>query len=86
MVRRVNLIDIAIIILFILAVYFIFTRILGHSASDLTIIVTLFTLLAGALYRLNREFGELKIKTVNSFDRLKNDMNLIKKRLKVQRR
>lgn len=84
MTRKINWIDILIIILFILAVYFILTRIFGHSASDLVISITLFTLLAAALYRLNRELGEFKIKTLNSFDKLKEDINLIKEKLKIK--
>lgn len=83
MVRKISWIDIVIIILFILAVYFILTRIFGHSASDLTISITLFSLLGGLLYKLNREFGEFKIKAINSFDNIKQDLNLIKKKLKV---
>lgn len=83
MVKKINWVDILIIILFILAVYFILTRIFRHSASDLAISVTLFTLLAAALYRLNREVGELKIRTINSFDKLREDINSIKKKLKV---
>lgn len=54
--RRISWIDIAIIILFVLSVYFILTRVFGHSASDLTISITLFTLLGGLVYKLNREF------------------------------
>ena len=79
--RKIGLIDIILIILFILAVYFILTRAFGHSATDLTISVTLFTLVGGMLYKLNREFGEFKIKTINSFDRLKKDITEIKRGL-----
>jgi len=82
MKEKISWIDILIIILFILAVYFILTRIFGHSASDLTISITLFTFLVGLLYKLNREFGEFRVRTINSFAKLKKDMNLIKKRLK----
>lgn len=83
MVKKINWIDIVLVILFILAVYFILTRIFGHSASDLAISVTLFSFLAGALYKLNREFGEFRIRTINGFDKLKEDTNLIKKKLKI---
>jgi len=75
---KVSWIDIAIILLFILAVYFILTRIFGHSATDLTISFTLFTLLGGLLYKLNREIGEFKIKTINSFKMLKEDIKGLK--------
>jgi len=80
---KLTWIDIVLVILFILSVYFILTRIFGHSATDLAISVSLFTFLAGLLYKLNREIGEFKIKSINSFDNLKQDMILIKKRLKI---
>ena len=83
MFKKIRWIDIIIIILFILAVYFILTRIFGHSASDLAISITLFTLLAAGMYKLNREIGEFKIRTINSFEKFKDDINLIKKKLKV---
>ena len=81
MIKRISWIDIAIVILFILAVYFILTRIFGHSATDITISVTLFTLVGGLLYKLNREFGEFKMITMNSFNNLKEDINEIKNKL-----
>ncbi|MBI3051999.1 hypothetical protein HYY74_06105 [Candidatus Woesearchaeota archaeon] len=74
---KISLIDAMIIILFLMAVYFILTRIFGHSATDLTIAITLFTLLGGMMYRLKREVGELKIKTINSFGRLNEDIRQI---------
>ena len=79
---KISWIDVMIIILFILSVYFILTRIFGHSATDVTISVTLFTLIGGLLYKLNREFGEFKIRTVNSFERLKEDLKEINKKIK----
>jgi len=79
--NKINWMDIITIILFILAVYFILTRIFGHSATEITISVTLFTLIGGLLYKLNREFGEFRVKTINSFEKLKEDINkIIKKR------
>lgn len=72
---RINLIDVLIIILFVVTIYFILTRIFGHSASDLTISISMFTLLGSLLYKINREIGEFKIKTINSFERLREDLN-----------
>lgn len=83
MAKRISWIDILIIVLFVIAVYLVLTRIFGHSASELTISITLFTLIAAALYKLNREVGEFKIRAINSFDKLKEDLNLIKKKLKI---
>lgn len=83
-------IDIIIIILFLLSLYLILTRIFGHSATDLTITISLFTFLGSLVFKLtyfilnfNREFGEFKIKSINSFDNIKEDISLIKKKLKV---
>lgn len=82
MTKKIKLVDVMvnvlIIVLFIVAIYFILTRIFGHSATDLTIGITLFTFLGVLLYRLNREFGEFKIKGINSFERLREDIKKIK--------
>jgi len=86
--KKLIWLDILIIILFILSVYFILTRIFGHSASDLTIMISLFSLIGSFVIRLtffvagfNREFGEFKVKTIHGFERVKEDMNLIKEDL-----
>lgn len=81
--NKIKFIDFVIVVLFVLSVYFILTRIFGHSASDITITITLFGLLGSGLYKLNREFGEFKIKTIHSFSMIKNDLSLIKDKLKV---
>ena len=83
--KKIGIMDIIIILLFILAVYFILTRIFGHSATDITISITLFTLIGGLLYKLNREFGEFRIKTIHAFKELKKDINEIKNRLYKKR-
>ncbi len=82
--------DVLIVILFLLLVYFFLTRIFGHSATDLSIMIGLFSLLvtlfakgAYVLYKLNREFGEFKIKTIMSFERMHSDMQKIKNKLKI---
>ena len=80
--KKIDWLDIVLIALFVMAVYFILTRIFGHSAADLTISVTLFTFLGGLLYKLNRELGEFKIKTKSSFERLKEDIGQIKEIVK----
>lgn len=83
-------IDILIIILFLLSLYLILTRIFGHSASDLTIIISLSTFLGSIIFKvsyiifnLNRETGEIKIQMKNSFQKVREDIDLIKKKLKV---
>lgn len=81
MKRNISVIDIVLVILFLMIIYFLLTRVFGHSASDLTISVSLFTFLAGLLYKLNREFGEFKIKTIQSFGNMKQDVKVIKEHL-----
>lgn len=88
---KIPWLEILIISLFLLSVYLILTRIFGHSATDLVISTSLFTFLGGLIYyildhliKLNREFGEFKIKTINSFDRLKDDINKIKGKLRIE--
>lgn len=95
--KKFSWIDVVIIILFLLSVYLILTRIFGESASDLTIIVSLFSFLGGLIFKLvflvsesNREFGEFKIKTIHSFtavkhdfDNIKESIELIKRKLKI---
>jgi len=75
---KISWIDILIIILFIATLYFVLTRIFGHSASDLTISISLFILLGSLIYKINREIGEFKVKTINSFRNLREDLNDLK--------
>lgn len=90
---KLRWINILLVLLFLLLIYLISTRLFGHSATDLTINITLFTFLGGLIYylntnimnhvvKLNREFGEFKVKTINTFERLKDDTKEIKNRLK----
>ena len=88
---KIPWLEILLVILFILSVYLILTRIFGHSATDLIISTSLFTFLGGLVYyildhliKLNREFGEFKIKTISAFERLKEDINKIKLKLKIE--
>lgn len=77
------------IVLFIM----ILTRIFGKSATDIQIYLAFFAsllIIMGRIIKLNnnfgklsREIGEFKIKTINSFDKIKEDINSIKKKLKV---
>ena len=76
--KKFSWIDVLIIILFLLSVYLILTRIFGHSATDLAIGIALSSALGSLLYKLNREFGEFKIKTINSFKNIKKDIAQIK--------
>ncbi|MBI2507642.1 hypothetical protein HYV89_01685 [Candidatus Woesearchaeota archaeon] len=77
-IKKIDWLKILLIILFLLSVYLVLTRIIGHSATDLAITISIFTFLGGLLYNLNREFGEFKIKTIYSFSRVSNDISHIK--------
>jgi hypothetical protein len=68
---KIKLIDILIILFFLLAIYFIITKIFGNSASELTIMITLFLAFGSLLYKLNGEFWEFKIEFLNSFKQIK---------------
>jgi len=72
------------IILFIFVVYMILTRLLGHSATDLAIALGLFGLLFVNQYQLNREVGEIKTSLKHSFQKVHEDIMVIKRRLKVE--
>ena len=74
---KFKILDLVIVLLFLLFVYFVLTRIFGHSATDFTIMITLFTILGGLLYNLNREFGEFKVKTVHGFGKVREDIKEI---------
>jgi len=83
---RIGWNEILIIVFFLLAVYFILTRIFGHSADNLTITATLFMILANlslffvsSLYKLNREVGEMRLNMVNSFKKVADDMIELKR-------
>jgi len=88
--KKLSIADILIILLFLLAAYLILTRLFGHSATDIQITITLFTFLGGllyklwgSLYKLNREFGEFRIRTSNAFRNIADDIKKIKKRVKA---
>ena len=76
------MLDIALILLFLLLVYLILTRVFGHSATPIEITLTVFTVLGGLLYKLNREVGEIKIGVSNGFQNVAKDMNEIKNKIR----
>ena len=76
-------IDALIIIMFIVVVYMLLTRIFGHSATDLAIMAGLFGLLFVNQFKANRERGEMKVNMSHSFNKIKEDIDLIKEKLKA---
>ncbi len=69
----------------IFAVYLILTTIFGNSATPIEVTLMLFlgigSLFGSQIYKLNREVGEIKINMKHSFDKIKDDINSIKKKL-----
>jgi len=91
---RKNILDIIVnvilILAFILAVYWFIQLIFGGSPELSEFNSLLIVMMMGVLFNIyrekgnfNREFGEFKIKTINGFERMKDDIDLIKKKLKI---
>lgn len=92
--KKLNILDIVvniiIILAFILAVYWFIQLMLGSSPELSEFNSVLTVMVIGMLFHLYREIGEVKVGIKHSFnkikddiDLLKEDMNLIKKKLKV---
>ncbi|MBU0460380.1 MAG: hypothetical protein KKH52_03690 [Nanoarchaeota archaeon] len=79
--------DVLGIVFLIFAVYLILTTIFGNSATPIEVTLMLFlgigSLFGSQIYKLNREVGEIKINMKYSFNKIKEDMDAIKKKLKV---
>ncbi len=92
--KKIELFEVLLWIVAIILFVMILTRIFGNSATDTQIYLGFFTsllIIIGHIIKLNtnigdinRELGEFKIKTINSFDNLKSDMELIKNKLKIK--
>lgn len=82
MVKKRNSLDITIniilILLVILIVYWWFQLMFGGSPTIVQFNSILIVMIIGFLFKFNREFGEFKVKTVNSFDNIKQDINGIR--------
>lgn len=87
---KLEWIDILIIIFAVLVIYMLLTILFGESATPIEVTMGLFGFLGGLFYKLtkdltssinklNREFGEFRIRVVNSFDNLKKDIFGLKK-------
>ena len=88
---KLEWIDILIVAFAILVIYMLFTILFGKSATPVEVTMGLFGFLASLFYKLtrdltdsvsklNREFGEFKIRVINSFGNLRKDINQIKRR------
>ena len=84
--KRIERLEILFWIVMIILFIMILSRIFGKSATDTQIYLAFFTgllIIMGHIFKLNREFGEFKIRSINSFNSIKKDINLIKKKLKI---
>lgn len=72
--------DVLLIILFLLSVYLILTKLFGHSATPIEITFSVFVVLGGLMYKINREIGEIRIKMINGFIKIREDINKLRKR------
>lgn len=92
--KKLNILDIVvniiIILAFILAVYWFIQLMLGGSPELSEFNSVLIIMMIGMLFHLYREIGEMKVETKHislgikeSFNKIKKDINLIKKKLKV---
>ncbi len=88
MKKRTNVFDIIlniiIILLGILIIYWFIQLIFGGSPSLSTFNSTLIIFLASFLIKVYREIGEIKTGLKYSFDNIKKDLDLIKNKLKIK--
>ena len=78
---KVSFIDLLTIVAFLVVFYLILTRIFGHSATDMQLMVGVFTALMIYLAKLDREIGESKIDTKHRFGNIESNMNIFKDEL-----
>lgn len=79
------IINIIIILLTILIIYWFFELIFGGSPTLTEFNFALIILMAGLLFKIYREIGEIRIGMKHSFYNIKNDMSLIKNKLKIKK-
>ncbi len=78
-----TILDIIIILLSILVIYWMLQLIFVGSPGLVEFNFAVIFLLSGFVIKIYREIGEIKMNMKHSFINIKNDINLIKKRLKV---
>ncbi len=93
---EINWIESILILILIILFVMILTRIFGNTATDIQVYLAFFSgLTAVAMYainihrdvsnyliKLNREVGEIKAEMINSFKKVRNDINEIKEKIK----
>ena len=76
-------INIIITVLSILVIYWLIKLLLGGSPDLSQFNFALILIIASLFVKLNREVGEIKVGIKYSFEKIKEDMDLIKKKLKI---
>jgi len=76
--------DIILIALSLLIIVWLIQLIFGGSPGLSEFNFALIILISGFFIKLYREIGEMKVEVKYSFERLKNDMELIKNKLKIK--
>ena len=80
------ILNILLIILLVVGVYLFLDKIFGSSPTDFHLILWLFGFFGtmvlkifSMIYGLNKEIGEIKIQMINSFKKVREDINKLKK-------
>ena len=76
--------DIIIILLGALIIYWFVQLIFGGSPELSEFNFALIVVMGGVLFKIYREIGEFKIKTINSFENIGRDIGLIKNKLGIK--
>ena len=83
---KINWLEVLLWIMMIVIFIMILSRIFGNSATDIQVYLgfaSILVVIMGYISRLNREVGEVKVGIKHSFDKIKEDVGLIKKKLKI---
>lgn len=77
------ILNIFLLLLSILVIYWALQLIFGGSPELIDFIFAIIILMAGFLFKVYREVGEIKVGLRHSFNNIKENIDLIKKKLKV---
>lgn len=76
--KKTNWFEIVFWVILIVLITMIITRIFGSSATDIQIYIAVTTgmlTIMGYIVKMNREIGELKTQMMNSFKKIRKDIN-----------
>ncbi len=85
--EKINWLEILFWIIILLLFIMILSRIFGKSATDIQIYVGFISgllIIMSYIVKMNREIGEIRLQTANSFEKVREDMDKIKEKLKIQ--